>query len=615
MTVDELLINVTLNAKQLNQSIQNAESQLNKFAHNISTVVGGALEMLALKFSVTFGKDLIETFANAGTKLNVLSQQIGENVGTLDKWGAAVQKAGGSADSFYNTVNNLHNRLVDMKIGGDMKSSSIFGLLGISIENAAHQLKKPSEILLELSSKLKGQSQEFQQYIGRQLGIDEATIRVLSKGREETLKLVAAQKQLWDNKNSRQAMQARDNIIDFDRRLEQLKNTIAVKLLPVAFKFMGWIEQMVDKHSDAISNFIANLADGFVTMSMAIGNFVSSHGKEVVEVLGKIVGFIKELVLNYLPAIADGFREFKKETGLTSGGLVKLLGAFMALKAITGVIGAISAATKILGGLLGALSAPLTAIVSSIQSIKWIYDMYQEYESNPDKFKEDHKVIGGALDKVFKFGKGIGDLAADMLIPSVDINAPEKTGRKVRPDEYHAVAQRLAPKIAQIESSGGKNIDSNNGAYGAYQVRPNWGNKARAQAGLPPQSPEWYKDANNSYSTYMLMMKQNLATTKGDINKAIEMYSGKNYGLNQVMANTGKSYNPELIGLNNPNLSSPQAMTASSQQQAKPMSNNQTQTVTIQNMNVKADNVDDLLDSVQSKINPAFAFNNSPRTA
>jgi len=102
--------------------------------------------------------------------------------------------------------------------------------------------------------------------------------------------------------------------------------------------------------------------------------------------------------------------------------------------------------------------------------------------------------------------------------------------------DYGKTAESIAPAIRQIESSGGKNINSGNGAYGDYQIRPNWGNKARVKAGLSAQSPQWYLDPKNSYDTYKLMLEQNLAEHHGNLEAAIREYSGGHYGLDAVNA-------------------------------------------------------------------------------
>lgn len=584
MTVDELLIKVTLNAKELNSSLSKAEKSINQFAHNITSTINVALDAIALKFSFSFGKNLIESFSNTGAKLGYLAQQIGDNAGKLDQWATASRKAGGSADSFYNTVNNLRNKLVDMKVAGDPKTASIFGMLGISTTNAKNELKKPTDILLELSGKLKGQSKDFQQYLGRQLGIDDATLRILSKGREETLKLVNAQNLLWDDKSIAEAQQMQNKLIDADQAFDKLKITIAEKLLPYAVKFIDWIQSFVDKHGKDLANTIE-------------------------QVVAALVSFAQ-----YIPQLIEYMVNLNKELGISGKDLAKIAVALLGLKIAKDIFGFLTNGATAATTAINALLTPLGAMVSAIMAIKWVFNKYEEFKKDPESFNTGDRSltnVKGKIGRLFEGGEKLGSAIYDMLNPTVDINAT-----KIAPKDYDKYIARHAPAIAQIESSGGVNIDSGNGAYGAYQVRPNWGNRARAQEGLPAQTPEWYKQPENSYATYQLMMRQNLTTTKGDVDKAFKMYSGGNYGLDKVLATKVNPLNPMLLGANNPqnpNLASNQATQAMMPKSALTQANNQTQTINIQNMNVKADDVDDLLDSVQSRINPAMQFNNSPR--
>jgi hypothetical protein len=110
-----------------------------------------------------------------------------------------------------------------------MKTAGMFGMLGVKTSNADHSLRNTTDILLDLSDKLKGKDKGFQQFVGRQFGIDEATLRVLSQGREATLKLVNAQKQLYNEKTAREAEKQREKLIDFERALDKLKIQIAEK--------------------------------------------------------------------------------------------------------------------------------------------------------------------------------------------------------------------------------------------------------------------------------------------------------------------------------------------------------------------------------------------------
>lgn len=581
-TVDELLIQVTLNAKQLQQSLNSAEQSISKFADKITNTLSVALEAIALKFSLSFGKNLVETFATTGSKLYFLSQQIGESVSTLDQWGVAVQKAGGNTDSFFNTINNLHNKLVDMKFNGDLQTAGLFGMMGIRTSQSNGQLKKTSEILLEISDFFKGQSKEQQQFFGRKLGLDDATVRVLAKGREETLKLVNAQKSLWNDKTAAQAEKQREQLIRYDRAIEQLKLTIAEKLLPYANQFINWIQK-----------------------------FVNQHGNDMAIIVDKIVGALAEMV-GYIPKVTAYIGELNKSLGLTAGDLGKILAGILALKVAKDVFMGLAAAANL-------FLSPITAALAGIMGLFEIWKQIQEKINNPENYNQ--KMSKSVNDKSSYLNQ-----ALSWISDKTGLNLTPEGNKKAQPSQWDKVIDQLAPKVAQIESSGGTNIDSGNGAYGAYQVRPNWGNRARAKEGLPAQTPEWYKDPKNSLETYKLMMRQNLKSTGGDVDAAIKMYSGNNYGLDKVMAQNPKNIDYAKIGMNNPQLVNQQPQpqlvnqpvqntlaTAQSKPQQQAANNNVN--MNINTVNVKADNPQELIAGVQSKAPVPLSFNQSPRIA
>lgn len=394
-TVDELLIQISLNAKQLQQSLSNAEQSINKFADKISGVMSTALDLIALKFSVSFGKNLVETFANTGSKLYFLSQQVGESVGTLDKWGAAVQKAGGNAESFYGTINSLHNKLVDMKYNGDMKTAGMFGMLGVKTSNADHSLRNTTDILLDLSDKLKGKDKGFQQFVGRQFGIDEATLRVLSQGREATLKLVNAQKQLYNEKTAREAEKQREKLIDFERALDKLKIQIAEKLLPAADKFINWIQK-----------------------------FVTQHGKDLALIVEGIVNGLIDLI-KYLPEVTKFFTDLNKTLGVTAGDLGKILAGLMALKVGKDVLTTLGVAAT-------ALSSPLVAAAAAVTSLYTTWELMKDKMKDPASF--DKKMQKSLNDKSSWLNQGL-----DWLSNKTGLNMATSGNKNTSPSMWDKV--------------------------------------------------------------------------------------------------------------------------------------------------------------------------------
>ena len=584
---DELLINVSLNAKQMTKSIQNAEKQMQQFAHNITTIIGTALDILALKFSVTFGKTLVEAFANGGAKLGYFSQQVGENAGKMDQWSTAVRKAGGTADGFFNTINGLHNKLVDMKIGGDMKTAGVFGLLGINTHNAQNELKKPTEILLELSDKLKGQSKDFQQYIGRQLGIDDATLRILSEGKDATLKLVNAQQQLWDDKKIAAAQRMQNKLIDLDRKLDGLKITIAEKLLPYADKFINWIQEFVDK-----------------------------HGKDMANIIEAIVKALMDLI-KYLPDMIEKIIKFNKDMGITVETLGKVLTALVALKVVKDVFGIITMGATAATAAVNAMLGPLGAIIAAISTIKWVYDKYEEFKKDPNAFNtEDRSLtnVKGKIGRLFQMGEKIGGGVYDAVQWAQGMvesgNKDDTIGYKMKKDKNG--------KYQNVLDANGNKIPE---AYGRYQIMPS---TASEVMGRQVTGNELLNGKFNEEVHGKLMEKW----TKqfGSHEAALAYYNAGKHGVNTYNKTGTTEYLSKIksmLGLGstdslnnympNPNTVGPQS--AAKIPSSPIATGNNAPVIHIQNMDVKADNVNDLLDSVQSKINPAFAFNNNPRIA
>jgi len=556
-TTDQLVIKMSLDMAKLQDGLRKADAGIKKFAGDMQTTIGAALDLLAIKMVMSFSKDLVNNFANTGAKLEFLAQKTGESVASLDKWGTAAAKAGGSAEGFYNTIQGLQSKLQNAKFGGDPKTMGIFSYLGINPQDAKGNIKKTTDILLELSGKLKGMSRDKQQWVGQQLGIDDATLRILSQGREATEKLVKAQNALWDDKSAQRAQKAQARLIDFNRKIEKLKLDLGERLIPVMYKLTDWVTNFIDKD---------------------------------------------------LPKITKAFDDWSKKTGITAGDIGKLVLALAGLSAATTVIKGLSLAFKGLGGAIGLLSGPLGAAVTAMTTLYEVYDKYQEYQKDPEEFKKNHDIIGKPLAALFGAGEKIGGAAYDFFNPTA-------SQYQLAPKDYEKMVERLAPKVAQIESSGGYNTNSNNGAYGPYQQRVTHANRARLQAGLDKKDANWYMDPKNSYDTYKLMMMQNLKSTKGDLDKAIQMYSGGNYGIDKVLKQKIDKVNYGLLGIQQPNVPNNinKIPSANVTNNSPNTTKNNTQNITISKVEMHGvQNKEQFVNNLMGNklVSPALAFSN-----
>lgn len=587
-TVDELVIQLTLNAKQLQQSLSSAEQNISKFANKMSSTINTALDLIALKFSVSFGKNLIETFANTGAKLHFLSSQVGESVGTLDKWGVAVQKAGGNADSFYSTISNLHNKLVDMKFSGDMKLASTFGMLGVKTTNADHTLRKTTDILLDLSSVMKGKDTNFQQFVGRQLGIDDATIRILAQGRDATLKLVNAQKQLYSDKSAAVAEKQREKLIDFERALDKLKIQIAEKLLPAANKFIDWIQKFINQHGNDLAVIVENIVNGLIKF------------------------------IDYLPTVTKFFDDLNKTLGITVADFGKILAGIMALKVAKDIF-------SMLGAGAAAFSNPLIAAVVALTSLYKIWEMMQDKANNPEEFNQN--MTKSINDKSSLINKGLGwlsnktglnlttqgnqstsssmwDKVIDWAQGKVESSNQDSTiGYKMKKD--------ASGKYQHVLDSKGNKIPE---AYGRYQIMPS---TASEVMGRNVTGQELLNGEFNAQVHSKLMDKW--TKQYGSKEAALAYYNAGNRGLKQYQETGTTTYLDKIKGviggLNPASLASQpvqQAVGQANQRQPTQQVANTTPTINVNTMNVNADDPKQLASAVKSKVNMAYVFAGNP---
>lgn len=149
-----------------------------------------SLKEIALGFVGIFAAEklLDGIFENAEMieQLGKTAKMLDVNVSDLDAWGQAVKRAGGTSEGFQQSIQSLNMKLAVLeahgKSGGD-RVTPFFKELGMSALDAHHKLKPIMELLPEIAAGMSRMSNMQSAGVGRRLGLDEGTIRLLQEGR------------------------------------------------------------------------------------------------------------------------------------------------------------------------------------------------------------------------------------------------------------------------------------------------------------------------------------------------------------------------------------------------------------------------------------------------
>lgn len=278
------------NADQTAKDMEAAGKRAASFFGSIRT------ELLAL-VGVTLSAQGIKTFITNMTsdlmRLGIESRALDISAKSLDGWERAAAAAGSTAERMAGTLGNFQKTLTNIRTGGG-QDDPLFGALasfaGATGANFDYQNDNAEKIMRKIASNWGKLSKDAQRRFGSMFGFDNATQQGLANG-----SLVQDADRFA--KISRATDEATRKALEFNRRLEQMKQNFAAasqvlyealipyieKLIPLIEKFGIWIST----HRPEISKFFSDTADEINKVVDAVGGLENALKLLLVFVGGK----------------------------------------------------------------------------------------------------------------------------------------------------------------------------------------------------------------------------------------------------------------------------------------------------------------------------------------
>lgn len=278
------------NADQTAKDMEAAGKRAASFFGSIRT------ELLAL-VGVTLSAQGIKTFITSMTsdlmRLGIESRALDISAKSLDGWERAASAAGSSAEKMAGTLGSFQKVLTQIRTGGG-QDDPLFGALasfgGATGANFDYQNDNSEAIMRKIAANWGKLSKDAQRRFGGMFGFDNATQQGLSNG-----SLVQDADRFA--KISRATDEATKKALEFNRRLEQMKQNFAAasqvlyealipyveKLIPLIEKFGIWIST----HGPEISKFFSDTADEINKVVDAVGGLENALKLLLVFVGGK----------------------------------------------------------------------------------------------------------------------------------------------------------------------------------------------------------------------------------------------------------------------------------------------------------------------------------------
>ena len=223
-------------------------------------------------------KDFISDLTNSDAALGRTANNIGVSTGQLSAWQGVAERAGGSAAGITGSMQGLSQQFQQLALTGQSSVVPYFRAVGVTLADASGKMRPLSDILLDLSDRLKGMDPSKAQALGRGMGIDEGTVNVLMQGRTAIAGLLAEQEKLG-HANEADAAGAQQRLAAF-RGLVQVSTDLGRKLLteltPAIMgmtKALTGFSEWAESHPTAVKAAFAaiTLVVGVLSTALAIG--------------------------------------------------------------------------------------------------------------------------------------------------------------------------------------------------------------------------------------------------------------------------------------------------------------------------------------------------------
>lgn len=202
-----------------------------------------------------------------------LSRETGEAVETIQALGFAASQNGSSLDAVQSSLKEVNKRMGEFVRTGGGAASEVAIQLGLNLRNANGEVKKASDVMLELNDKMDRFSSAEQADILDKLGIDRSMIQLLNQSDEAISGLMSRAMDLGVVSKEQADQLAAYNDANTALRfgLNGLKNQIAVGLAPVLKDLIGDFTDWLAANKDLIKNMATSFGNGIVNVTAFIG--------------------------------------------------------------------------------------------------------------------------------------------------------------------------------------------------------------------------------------------------------------------------------------------------------------------------------------------------------
>jgi methyl-accepting chemotaxis protein len=288
-----------------------------KIAGNmLNELTGMVTKAAAAYFSLKSVVKSVRDYLSGSLELGTLSSDLNENIETVNAFGQAVARNGGSVEGFSQSLAGLTDKMRRARLEGDTSIYAPLARLGVGGFGAN---TKGTDLMLRIAERMKAMSSAAALTFGRELGFDDATIRTLQQGRGEVEKLIAKYRELgvYTQKDFEQSKRLKTAIQDLKQAFTMMTVNALRPLIPileaVTKKLMDITNWMRENEQTVKIAFVAMAAAVTTIMLPALARLTAGWIKAFAPFL-LLAGAIFLLIDDFMM-----YKKFGKDASLLGG--------------------------------------------------------------------------------------------------------------------------------------------------------------------------------------------------------------------------------------------------------------------------------------------------------
>ena len=260
---------------QADRTGRKVEEGSKRGADGLDSMTRQAAKFLALIGGSVAIKRFVEDTIASGAALDRFSRNLGQDVSTVSAWGKAVEAGGGAAGELTNTLDMLSREQTDLMLTGESALIPYLSALGVSLADVGGKAREPTQILLELAERFSRMNRTTANNMGRMMGLDQGTLNLLLKGRQEVELLIARQEEynVVTRQQAEDAARLERTIIAGSQAFNAFGRSLMSSATPALETVFGWLGKVgawIKENEQLVGNFLTVIAGGLLAIGAAV---------------------------------------------------------------------------------------------------------------------------------------------------------------------------------------------------------------------------------------------------------------------------------------------------------------------------------------------------------